>query len=726
MTDIALRILLQAQDQASRVISGFGNQLLKMSGDFKPLLIGAGLVAGAVVGIGAVSVDMAAKFQTSILSLVAHAGLAQSQVQNVTNAVLAMAPAVGRSPIELADALYPILSGFSGIQNQAAKTQISLDTLKMSFQAVAGTTTNGTDVANAAIGTFNALGLATNNVATNTARMKQLFDIMDKTVQLGNMHWDQYKNVISKLAVSTQGTSVKFNEASAALAQMTNEGFSAQKSQTYLSNLFTTMVIKTDALAKHAASLGGTYTYLSTKIHGHGEELKLVHGKMELLQSTLKDTSKTLTGHLGIGFDKAKYAALDFAGKIQYLTQITHGNKQELLALLGGNATALKAFNALSAGISGYKSNLDALNHSQGALQSSFDTASKGFQFAMSQAKAAIDVLLIKIGTALLPILTQIVSAVGPVVTWFMNFADAVSKNSVAMDAIKSVLLGVAVVIAIVLVNALIAWATAAWAAAAATLAATWPILAIGAAVAIVVFGIIQAVKHWGAIISWIGGVFSWLGTLVHTIIFGIINWFKSLSGGLKALLVVALIVFAPIVALILGVILVVTHWGAIMHWFGSVFSQIGSQIHSIIDQIGQKFSALGTFVQGVWQGIVGAVKSAINFIIGIINGFIGGIDNIHISAGPIQIGFNIPKIPYLASGGYVESSGFAMIHRGETVIPARTSPIGGTGAGGTAVNMTVNIYGPSRQMADQFIDEVSRRLRQKGNFVTWTSGGRA
>lgn len=701
------------------MISGFGNQLLKMSGDFKPLLIGAGLAGAAILGIGAISTKMAGDFQTAMLSLVAHAGLAKDQFDNVSNAVLAMAPAVGRSPTELADALYPILSAFSGVTDQSAKAKIALDTLKMSFEAVAGTTTNGTDVANAAVGTFNALGLATNNVSTNTARMKQLFDVMDLTVQQGNMRWDTYKNVISKLAVSIQGTNVTFNEASAALATMTNEGYSAQKGQTYLSNLFTTMVIKTDALAKHAAALGGTYKYTTMVMHGHGEELKLVHGKMELLQSTYKETAKTMTGQLGIGFDKTKFAALDLAGKIKYLTDITHGNKQELLALLGGNTTALKAFNALSVGIKGYQNNLHALGHSQGALQSSFDTASKGFNFAMSKAKAAIDVLLIKIGTALLPILTQLANAVGPVVTWFMNMADAISKNETLMDGIKAVLVGVATVIAIVLVNAFIAWAIAAGAAAIATLAATWPILLIGAIVAAVVFGIIQAVKHWGAIIAWlkglwdviskaIGAAFSWLGGHVHDIISAIGGFFSGLGTKIHGFFV---------------------FWHNIFTLAGAKFMQFRFIIEGIIHKIGDVFSGLGTTIHGVWDGIVDKIKGAINFIIGIINGFIGGIDKIHVDVGPIHVGFAIPKIPTLASGGYVESSGLAMIHRGEHVVPARTSPIGAGGAGGaggTAVNMTVNIYGPSRAMADQFIDEVSRRLRQKGNFVTWTSGGRA
>src|SRR5258708_1233745 len=178
----------------------------------------------------------------------------------------------------------------------------------MSFQTVAGTTVDGTAVANAAVGTFNALGLATDNVATNTKRMTGLFDTMDLTVQLGNMQWDAYKNVVSKLAVAVQGTGISFNESQAALATMTNEGFSAQKASTYLSNTFTTLAIKTDALSAHAKKLG-------------------------------------------IEFDAAKYGPMSLADKIGYLNQITDGNKQKLLALMGNNSTALKTFNALSVGV---------------------------------------------------------------------------------------------------------------------------------------------------------------------------------------------------------------------------------------------------------------------------------------------------------------------------------------------------------------------------------------
>jgi TP901 family phage tail tape measure protein len=486
-------------------------------------LLLAAVVGVAAIGLGVIAVKAASDFQTAMLSLVAHAGLAKNQFDKVSQSVLAMSSDVGRSPTQLAEALYPILSAFSNITNQSAKTDLALHTLKLSFEAVAGTTVSGTAVANAAVGTFNALGLATNNAATNAKRMTGLMDIMDLTVQQGNMQWDAYKNVISKLAVSIQGTGIKFTEASAALATLTNMGYSAQKAQTYLSNTFTTLGIKTDTLAKHAAKLG-------------------------------------------ISFDQAKYGPMSLADKIQYLNQITDGNKQKLLALMGNNSTALKTFNALSTGINGYKTNLQALNHAQGALKTSFDTASQGFSFQMSRIKAAGEAILITIGTKLLPVISSIAAKVTPVL---VAFAQWIIKS----HAVENVM----------------AW-----------------------------LGV--AFQTAGQILAWLAPIFM---KVVGAIAIAV-NWFmknktameavKDIAIGLGAVIagivVVALILMAvmvlPIIVvlgvligIIMLVITVIRNWGNIGHWFMGIWAAIGS------------------FIAGVWNRIVGAVKAGVAMVVG-------------------------------------------------------------------------------------------------------------
>jgi TP901 family phage tail tape measure protein len=482
---LAITASNSAMGAISNLISGLG-----------PIGGAVAVASAAVIGLGVAATKQAADFQQAMLSNVAHAGLAKSEFQSVSNAILAMAPEVGRSPTQLADAMYPILSAFSGITNQSAKSKLALDTLKLSFEAVAGTTVDGTQVATAAVGTFNALGLATNNAATNSARMSNLMDIMDKTVQDGNMQWGAYQMVISKLATSIQGTSIKFTEASAALAVLTNSGMTARQSQTYLANMFTTMAIKTDAMAKHAKALG-------------------------------------------ISWNAQAYAGMSLAQKIAYINQVTDGNKQKILALLGNNATALRSFNALSTGIKSYGSNLNDLNHAQGALKQSFDTASQGMNFQMQQMKAAGDAFMITIGTQLLPVISDFVKQMIPLVQQFTQWLEKsgalkiaasflagalqglvstiawlattlggiitfFQQNEWAMDALKAVLIAFAIVVAPMVVAALISMAVAAWAAAVPIIAMALPFIALGLVIAAVIFGIIEAYKHWGAIMDWI------------------------------------------------------------------------------------------------------------------------------------------------------------------------------------------------------------------------------
>ncbi len=274
--------------------------------------------------------------------------------------------------------------------------------------------------------------------------------------------------------------------------------------------------------------------------------------------------------------------------------------------------------------------------------------SSKSFQDFAQNAGKQMSQVLGNIGTILqtyiIPGFGKLIETGGKVVNFFKT-------NATAMDALKATLLGVGTVIAIVLVNAFIAWAIAAGAAAIATLAATWPLLAIGALVAVVVFGIIQAVKHWADIMKWFQGV-----------------------------------------------------WSAVSGWVGGVFSGLGSFIHGIISGIGGAFSGLGTLIRNIWDGIVGTIKGAINLIIGAINGFIGFIDSIQIhipsiGVGPIHTpsfdwgGLGIPRIPYLASGGYIVQTGIAMVHAGETVVPATAS----AGGGGTTIIFEVDSVEMSR-----------------------------
>ncbi len=220
-----------------------------------------------------------------------------------------------------------------------------------------------------------------------------------------------------------------------------------------------------------------------------------------------------------------------------------------------------------------------------------------------------------------------VATVIGGVVTGFMNLANFFKQNEVAalallipMGILGAVLTQMAVSAIVGLIAAIpelvagfVAWTVSAGAAAIATIAATWPLLAIGAVVGLVIGGIILAVQHWGAIMNWFRGVFAAIGA-----------------------------------------------------WIGSFFSGVGTVLHNVISGIGSAFSGLGSLIHGIWDGIVNVVKGAINWIIGGIDQFIGFIDSIQIhipsiGVGPIHTpafdwnGLGIPKIPFLAEGGFAQ-----------------------------------------------------------------------
>lgn len=136
-----------------------------------------------------------------------------------------------------------------------------------------------------------------------------------------------------------------------------------------------------------------------------------------------------------------------------------------------------------------------------------------------------------------------------------------------------------------------------------------------------------------------------------------------------------------------------------------------------------------------IWGGIVGLVKGPINAVIGIINSAIGAINSISVTipdwvplVGGQTLGFNIPQIPMLATGGTIEQPMLAVVGDApETIVPHGNTPrnrallgeaAAGVGAsiGGTVVNFNVTISGGAdaasvTQGLLDAEDELERRL---------------
>jgi hypothetical protein len=126
----------------------------------------------------------------------------------------------------------------------------------------------------------------------------------------------------------------------------------------------------------------------------------------------------------------------------------------------------------------------------------------------------------------------------------------------------------------------------------------------------------------------------------------------------------------------------IVNNWDGIVTFFQNTLATIGGFFSSV-------FQGIGDTVRTIFENIVGFVKAPINTIIGLINGIIGRINGISIDipewaqgtfGGAKRLGFNLPTIPMLASGGTVTGSGTVLVGekgpellnlgRGASVVP--------------------------------------------------------
>jgi len=172
----------------------------------------------------------------------------------------------------------------------------------------------------------------------------------------------------------------------------------------------------------------------------------------------------------------------------------------------------------------------------------------------------------------------------------------------------------------------------------------------------------------------------------------------------------------------------------------------IGTAFNWIKDKITGIWNGIKNTTKSVWEAIVGFIKAPVNGIISIINGLIGALNKVQIKIPKVPdwvpliggkgggtIGFNIPKIPYLARGGFIKGGNPtpAVIGEGrydEAVIPLNETVLGklaemiasrmGTpavaGADGGVFVVEVPIYLDSREIARATTPHISKNLMRQ------------
>jgi len=257
------------------------------------------------------------------------------------------------------------------------------------------------------------------------------------------------------------------------------------------------------------------------------------------------------------------------------------------------------------------------------------------------------------------------------------------------------------------------AWIVSAGAAAVATIAATWPILLIIAAIALFVVGIILLVQHWGQVVAFMTGIWqkftSWIqGALQNLKAFFLNVW----NGILNFLKIVGLAILAVIIGPIgLLVIYVITHFTQVKNFITTIFNAVLAIIHGVWTNI---TNSIHSAIMNIWNGINnffgGLPGKMLSFGVDMIQGFINGVmsmaGNLLGAIGGLfsNLGSSVhgalhgAGIPGFAGGVQNFSGGWAIVGergpelvqlpQGANVYPSGSGPAF-TGNNGSSVNAT-------------------------------------
>lgn len=318
--------------------------------------IGQGMMmnlTAPIVAAGTAITLVGVKFDTTLRRIVALTDVTAEQMGYVREEILKLAPAVGKSPQELAEAFYFVASsGFSAVESMEILTETS--------RAAAAGLGDAQTVTRVVGASLNAFGKSNLTAADAT-------DQLIRAVKVGAVEADGFSGALGDVVGSAGLVGASFADTAGAIAAMTIQGISADESATSLNQIFRSLIKTTPAADKAFASVGLT-------IDGLRKQLK-----EEGLLSLLQTLDKSFAGN-----EEAAAAAF-----------------REVRALRGVLALAGDDNIVASARI------LDEVaNGTDGVAQAFAETEGPGRR--MDRAMARIQVTLIKLSDDVLPVVVEL------------------------------------------------------------------------------------------------------------------------------------------------------------------------------------------------------------------------------------------------------------------------------------------------------------------------------
>ena len=238
--NLAKAPLAEAEGQGKSVAASM-NKMGKVAGD-------------ALVGIAAESVKMATTYESVTTRLVTSAGEQNSNLKMVQKGMLDMAGQVGVSAIDLAHAMYYVESaGFHGADG--------LNVLKAAAQGAAAEGADTTTVVKAMTDVLVDYHLKASDAANVTSKMIT-------AVSFGKTSLQDFSGAFASIVPAASAAGISFNDVAAALAEMTNHGFTANRASQNLAQALRSLLNPTGPMTGAFTKFGVSAAVLREKLAG--------------------------------------------------------------------------------------------------------------------------------------------------------------------------------------------------------------------------------------------------------------------------------------------------------------------------------------------------------------------------------------------------------------------------------------------------------------------------
>lgn len=432
-------------------------------------------VAAGGLAVAIATTHMAADFQQSTSRLVTDGGESAGALKQVQSGILNMMGQVGDSAPQLVDAMNTIESaGFHAAQG-------GLDVLR--------TAAEGAKVGNADLQTTaNALTSGLNAYGLSAKHSTEFMNQMIATVAAGKMHMQDLAGSLSNVLPVAAAAHISFAEVGGALATMTSQGMSTDQATQDLANTIRNLGNAQGPAIKEMTALGlnsnqvaddlgkkgltGTLEDLTAAIakHVRGGDVfisslkssKIAAADLQTMMAKLPANVQTLAkeflngqitqkqwtaglkglpplqANLAKQFATTAKAANGFNDLLKNGSVPAQTMSAALSDLLGGATGLNTALMITGDHMSTFKGNVDSIAGAAkegGGQVKDWAMVQKNFNQQLDQAKAQVEALGIKIGTALLPWAEKLLHATMDIVHWF-------GQHKTAAEALGAVIAG--------------------------------------------------------------------------------------------------------------------------------------------------------------------------------------------------------------------------------------------------------------------------------------------